>query len=46
MIIPENDWLPLAFVSLMGLAFLIYAILDGYDLGVGVLLPSPAPPCG
>ena len=39
MMYPENDWLPLAFVSLMGLAFLIYAILDGYDLGVGVLLP-------
>ncbi|WP_271274432.1 cytochrome d ubiquinol oxidase subunit II [Aliamphritea hakodatensis] len=39
MIFPEYDWLPLAFVSLMGLAFLIYAILDGYDLGVGVLLP-------
>ena len=35
----ENDWLPLAFVFLMALSFLIYAILDGYDLGVGVLLP-------
>ncbi|WP_281559744.1 cytochrome d ubiquinol oxidase subunit II [Thalassomonas sp. RHCl1] len=35
----DNDWLPLAFVILMALSFLIYAVLDGYDLGVGVLLP-------
>ncbi|WP_448547996.1 cytochrome d ubiquinol oxidase subunit II [Thalassotalea fusca] len=34
-----TDWLPIVFVSLMGLSFLVYAILDGYDLGVGVLLP-------
>jgi len=33
-------WLPVIFVSLMGLAILIYAILDGYDLGVGILLPK------
>lgn len=33
-------WLPVIFISLMGLAFFIYAILDGYDLGVGILLPS------
>jgi cytochrome d ubiquinol oxidase subunit II len=31
-------WLPLAFALLMGLAILIYVILDGYDLGVGMLL--------
>ena len=35
-----TDWLPIVFVSLMGLSFLVYAILDGYDLGVGVLLPK------
>lgn len=34
------DWLPVVFISLMGLSFLLYAILDGYDLGVGVLLPA------
>ena len=39
MIIPENDWLPAVFLGLMAMSFLIYAILDGYDLGVGVLLP-------
>lgn len=39
MISSAIDWLPIVFISLMGLAFLIYAILDGYDLGVGVLLP-------
>ncbi|WIO75226.1 cytochrome d ubiquinol oxidase subunit II [Porticoccaceae bacterium LTM1] len=30
---------PLIFAGLMALAMLIYAILDGYDLGVGILLP-------
>jgi len=32
-------WLPVIFIGLMGLAVLVYAILDGYDLGVGILLP-------
>ncbi len=32
-------WLPVIFVSVMGLALLIYVILDGYDLGIGMLLP-------
>ncbi|MEQ8662474.1 MAG: cytochrome d ubiquinol oxidase subunit II [Gammaproteobacteria bacterium] len=32
-------WLPIVFLGLMGLAFLVYAVLDGYDLGVGILLP-------
>ena len=31
-------WLPLAFMAMMGLAILAYVILDGYDLGVGMLL--------
>ncbi len=31
-------WLPVVFAGLMGLSMLIYACLDGYDLGVGVLL--------
>jgi cytochrome d ubiquinol oxidase subunit II len=35
----EAIWLPIVFVGLMGLAVLVYAILDGYDLGVGILLP-------
>ena len=33
-------WLPVVYVSIMGLALLIYVILDGYDLGVGMLLPG------
>lgn len=33
-------WLPIIFIGLMGLAFFVYAILDGYDLGVGILLPQ------
>lgn len=36
------DWLPVIFIGLMGLAVLIYAVLDGYDLGVGILLPMEA----
>jgi cytochrome d ubiquinol oxidase subunit II len=31
--------LPVIFLGLMGLALLIYVVLDGYDLGVGILLP-------
>lgn len=31
--------LPLIFVAVMGLSLLLYVILDGYDLGVGLLLP-------
>jgi cytochrome d ubiquinol oxidase subunit II len=32
------SWLPVIFLGLMGLAMLIYVVLDGYDLGVGLLL--------
>ncbi len=31
--------LPLVFAGLMALSLLMYAILDGFDLGVGILLP-------
>ena len=34
----ESTLLPLIFLALMGLAMLIYVVLDGYDLGVGILL--------
>jgi len=34
-----TGWLPLAFMLVMGLSILAYVILDGYDLGVGILLP-------
>ena len=33
-----NDWLPVVFTGLMGLSMLLYVVLDGYDLGVGMLL--------
>ena len=36
-------WLPVIFAGLMGLAILVYSILDGYDLGVGILLPMGGP---
>lgn len=36
------EWLPLFFVFTMGLALLIYVVLDGYDLGIGILLPFAA----
>ena len=32
-------WLPFVFAALMGLSILIYVVLDGFDLGVGVLFP-------
>ncbi|MEO0394051.1 MAG: cytochrome d ubiquinol oxidase subunit II [Pseudomonadota bacterium] len=32
-------WLPIVFAGLMGLSILIYVVLDGFDLGVGILLP-------
>ena len=34
------DWsflLPLIFASLMGVAILVYVVLDGFDLGIGIL---------
>ena len=34
-----EELLPVIFMLIMGLALLIYVILDGYDLGVGMLLP-------
>ena len=33
-------WLPLAFMAVMGLAILAYVILDGFDLGIGLLLEA------
>lgn len=36
-------WLPLVFASLMGLSILIYVVLDGFDLGVGILFPFASP---
>lgn len=36
----QAAWLPVAFAVLMGIAILAYVILDGYDLGVGILLPA------
>lgn len=38
-IIESGAWLPYAFAFLLGFSFLLYAILDGYDLGVGMLCP-------
>ncbi len=34
----NGQWLPLAFAALMGVSILAYVILDGYDLGVGMLM--------
>ncbi|MCY7369968.1 MAG: cytochrome d ubiquinol oxidase subunit II [Polaromonas sp.] len=31
-------WMPIVFVLVMGLAMLAYVVLDGYDLGVGMLM--------
>ncbi|MEH6646632.1 cytochrome d ubiquinol oxidase subunit II [Sulfitobacter sp.] len=32
-------WIPWTFAALMGLSILIYVVLDGFDLGVGLLMP-------
>ncbi len=34
-----DESLPVIFMALMGLSMLIYVISDGYDLGVGLLMP-------
>lgn len=39
-IIADGRWLAYSFAFLMGLSMLIYAILDGYDLGVGMLVDN------
>lgn len=36
-------WLPFTFAALMGLSILIYVVLDGFDLGVGLLFPFADP---
>ncbi len=33
------EWLPFVFASLLGVSILLYVILDGFDLGVGILMP-------
>lgn len=38
-----TEALPLIFGFLMGLSILLYVILDGYDLGVGMLMPAATP---
>jgi cytochrome d ubiquinol oxidase subunit II len=38
-----TELLPLIFTGLMGAAILAYVILDGYDLGVGMLMPAADP---
>jgi cytochrome bd ubiquinol oxidase subunit II len=35
--------LPFVFASLLGLSILIYVVLDGFDLGVGILFPFATP---
>lgn len=35
-----SDTLPVVFTVLMGAAILAYVVLDGYDLGVGMLMPA------
>ena len=34
----NGGWLPVVFLALMGISMLAYVVLDGYDLGVGILL--------
>jgi cytochrome d ubiquinol oxidase subunit II len=41
--ITSADALPVIFAGLMGLSILLYVILDGYDLGVGMLMSRAGP---
>lgn len=34
-----NYWLPLVFLGLLGFVMTVYVVLDGFDLGVGMLMP-------
>lgn len=34
-----GGWLPLVFMIVMGASMLAYVVLDGFDLGIGILLP-------
>lgn len=43
LITTEKTLLPLIFGSLMGISILVYVILDGFDLGVGILSAFVAP---
>lgn len=36
------EWLPVVFAALMAVSILAYVVLDGFDLGVGILLPRVA----
>ena len=36
-------WLPFTFAALMGVSILVYVVLDGFDLGVGILFPFAEP---
>lgn len=36
-------WLPFVFAVLMGVSILLYVVLDGFDLGVGLLFPFATP---
>ena len=36
--LPPGAWLPITFAVLMAVSMLLYAVLDGFDLGVGILL--------
>ena len=37
-LLEPSGWLPLFFLVAMGIAMVAYVVLDGYDLGVGILL--------
>ena len=35
-------WLPVVFLGLLGFSMTVYVVLDGFDLGVGMLMPRAA----
>jgi cytochrome bd ubiquinol oxidase subunit II len=35
-----SDWLPVIWTGLLGVAVALYVVLDGFDLGLGILFPA------
>ena len=33
------EWLPIIWGALLGVALMLYVVLDGFDLGIGILFP-------
>ncbi len=39
---PIALWLPIVWAAIIGIAVALYVVLDGFDLGLGILFPVRA----